>query len=1090
MNPAKFSIERPVTILMFFIAIILLGIVSLTRLSIDLLPPISYPRLSIITQYPGVAPEEVETLVTVPLETSVSRIGGLRRVESVSKEGFSFISLEFTWGTDMNFALLHTRERLDSVRDSLPEGCEKPVIISLDPQSSPIMVLALTGDRSLLELKELAEEMIKPRLEQIEGIAAVEITGGVEREIQIEVDPEKMANYGLSIETVAQKIAGFNRSLQGGTIRKGKFVYALRVAGEFETVKEIENIPVKFTEQGGVVLLRHIGQVIDTIKEREGTTRLNGEESIGLLLRKEYGTNTVAVSQSAREVMNQIKEENPEINLEIISEQADYIQAAISATTDEIIQGAILAFLTLLLFLQEWKSPLIIGTVIPISIIGVFNIFFLRDMTLNLMSLGGLALGVGMLDDTAVVVSENIFRHRQLGKPVKEAASLGTREVISPVVASIFTTIVVFLPVIYVRGLAGELFKDTALTVTFTLLSALIVSVTLLPMLASRTKIVIWPEKIHPGWRFLTFKKIKEEIGLKGWWSYFWLGIKFLVYNLILLILFVLSTAARAAGWILYRLFKWLSDILKPVFQAIFRSFNHWYKNFSRRHSSILVWSLNNKKTTLYLAIILFLLVAVVGIFLPRELMPPLRTSSFNINLNTPVEYSLQQTEEIVSLLENWLRQQPDCQRIFSQIGIISSSESFRPDVSVNSAEIKVEARNPGSLDRLIAETRNFLRGIPDLTYSIIPEQATLGEFLALTSGEIVLKVKGQNLEILRETAINLAEKLTLIDGLADINLNLQQGKPQLLIKIKKEALEKYPNLSAGALADYLVQAIRGNVATKYREMDKKYDVRIWIEPETRKSVDLVLNSFYPYDQTLIPLNELIYYELAEGFNEIRRENQEREILVTANLKGKGFSQVTPAIQSVIEEMNLPAEYRILFAGEREEMAVSFQSLLLAFLMAVILIYMIMAAQFESLLHPFLIMFTVPMGLIGTIILLLITGQSLNVISLIGSVVLVGIVVNNAIVEIDYINLLRRQGFNLRQAVVEGCQTRLRPIVMSTFSTIAGLFPMALGLGRGAELLRPLAIAVIGGLTSSLFLTLVLIPVLYEFVESRKKQIA
>ncbi|MDY0232063.1 MAG: efflux RND transporter permease subunit, partial [Candidatus Saccharicenans sp.] len=546
----------------------------------------------------------------------------------------------------------------------------------------------------------------------------------------------------------------------------------------------------------------------------------------------------------------------------------------------------------------------------------------------------------------------------------------------------------------------------------------------------------------------------------------------------------------RAAGWILYWLFKWLSNLLKPAFQAIFHSFNRWYQNFSRRHSTILVWSLNNKKTTLFLAIILFLLVAVLAIFLPSELMPPLRTSSFNINLNTPVEYSLQQTEEIVSWLENWLRQQPNCQRTFSQVGIISSSESFRPDVSVNSAEIKVEAKNPGSLDRLIVETRNFLSGIPDLIYSITPEQATLGEFLALTSGEIVLKVKGQNLEILRETAINLAEKLTAIDGLADINLNLQQGKPQLLIKIKKEALEKYPNLSAGAVANYLVQAIRGNVATKYREMEKKYDVRIWIEPETRKTVDRVLNSFYPYNQTLIPLNELVSYELAEGFNEIRRENQEREILVTANLKGKGFSQVTPAIQSVIGEMNIPAEYRILFAGEREEMAVSFQSLLLAFIMAVILIYMIMAAQFESLLHPFLIMFTVPMGLIGTIILLLITGQSLNVISLIGSVVLVGIVVNNAIVEIDYINLLRRQGFNLRQAVVEGCQTRLRPIVMSTFSTIAGLFPMALGLGRGAELLRPLAIAVIGGLASSLFLTLVLIPVLYEFVESRKKQSA
>ncbi|MBC7350000.1 MAG: efflux RND transporter permease subunit [Candidatus Aminicenantes bacterium] len=1085
MNPARFSIERPVTTLMFFIAIILLGVVSLSRLSIDLLPSISYPRLSVITQYPGVAPEEVETLVTVPLEASVSRIPGLRRVESVSKEGFSFISLEFTWGTDMNFALLHTRERLDSARDSLPEGCERPVIISLDPQSSPIMTLALTGQRSLLELKELAEEMIKPRLEQIEGIAAVEITGGVEREIQVELEPEKLANYGLSLETVSQKISGFNQSLHGGTIRKGKFLYSLRIAGEFSSVREIEEIPVKFTGDRGVVLLKHLGRVVDTMKEREGTTRLNGRESIGLLIRKEYGTNTVQVSQGARKVIEQIKKENPEINLEVITEQAGYIQSAIASTREEIIQGAILAFLTLLIFLQEWKSPLIIGTVIPISIIGVFNILFLRDMTLNLMSLGGLALGVGMLDDTAVVVSENIFRHRQLGAGVKEAASTGTREVISPVAASVLTTIVVFLPVIYVRGLAGQLFKDTALTVTYTLLSALLVSVSLLPMLASRERLLAWQERIDLDFRFLSPGQIRAAGGTRSRWAYPWLGFKFLAYNLVLLIVWLIRTILKSFGWLFSRVFRFISDLLKPVFEAVFRAFNRRYQKFVNRHSTALLWSLDHKKTTFYLALLLFSLIVVLGIFLPRELMPPLRTSSFNLNLKMPAEYSLEQTEEIVARLEGWLQQQPECRRVFSQVGIISSTESFRPDVSVNSAVVTVETENPTALDNLMSRTRKFLATIPDLSFSASREQTTLGEFLALTSGQIVLKVKGQNLEILRRTALDFADRLKSVPGLTDVNLNLQQGKPQLLIKIKPAALEKYPDLTAGELANYLVQAIRGQLATKYREMEKKYDVRIWLEPESRKTVDRVLNSFYPYGQSLLPLRELVSYELVEGLNEIRRENQEREILVTANLRGRKFSQVAPAIQAQIQQMNLPAEYRILFGGEREEMAVSFRSLLLAFLMAVVLIYMIMAAQFESLLHPFLIMFTIPMGLIGTGALLLLTGQSLNVISLIGVVVLVGIVVNNAIVEIDYINQLRREGHDLRRAVVEGTATRLRPIMMSTLSTIAGLIPMALGLGRGAELLRPLAIAVIGGLTSSLFLTLILIPVLYEWVESR-----
>lgn len=1085
MNPARFSIERPVTTLMFFIAIILLGVVSLSRLSIDLLPSLSYPRLSVITQYPGVAPEEVEDLVTVPLEASVSRIPGLRRVESISKEGFSFISLEFTWGTDMNFALLHTRERLDSVRDSLPEGCEKPVIISLDPQSSPIMTLALTGQRSLLELKELSEDKIKPRLEQIEGIAAVEITGGVEREIQVELEPEKLANYGLSLEAVSQKIAGFNRSLHGGTIRKGKFLYSLRIGGEFNTPREIEEIPVKFTADGGVVLLKHIGRVVDSMKEREGTTRLNGRDSIGLLIRKEHGTNTVRVSQAAREVIEQIKKENPEINLEVITEQAGYIQSAIASTREEIIQGAILAFLTLLIFLQEWKSPLIIGTVIPISIVGVFNILFLRDMTLNLMSLGGLALGVGMLDDTAVVVSENIFRHRQLGAGVREAASTGTREVISPVAASVLTTIVVFLPVIYVRGLAGQLFKDTALTVTFTLLSALLVSITLLPMLASRERLLARLERIGLKFRWLSFGQIQAAGGTRSFWAYPWLGFKFLAYNLVILTLTLIRTILRSVCWLFLRAFRLISNLLKPALEALFRAFNRLYQKFVNRHLTALEWSLNRKKTTFYLALVLFSLIAVLAAILPRELMPPLRTFSFNLNLKMPAEYSLEQTEEIVARIEGWLQQQPEYRRVFSQVGIISSSESFRPDVSVNSAVVTVEVGNSPALDNLMSRARKFLATIPDLSFSASREQTALGEFLALTSDQIVLKVKGQNLETMRQIALDLADRLKSVPGLTDVNLNLQQGKPQLLVKIKPAALEKYPDLTVGGLANYLVQAIRGQLATKYREMEKKYDVRIWLEPESRKTIDRVLNSFYPYGQSLIPLQELVSYELVEGLNEIRRENQEREILVTANLRGRKFSRVVPAIQNLIQQMNLPAEHRILFGGEREEMVISFRSLLLAFLLAIVLIYMIMAAQFESLLHPFLIIFTIPMGLIGTAALLLLTGQSLNVISLIGVVVLVGIVVNNAIVEIDYINQLRREGHDLRRAVVEGTTTRLRPIMMSTLSTIAGLIPMALGLGRGAELLRPLAIAVIGGLTSSLFLTLILIPVLYEWVENR-----
>jgi len=829
--------------------------------------------------------------------------------------------------------------------------------------------------------------------------------------------------------------------------------------------------------------LKHVGRVIDTIKDREGVTRLNGRESIGLLVRKEYGANTVKVSAKAREVIDQIKQENPDINLAIISEQAGYIREAINTTIEEIIEGAILAFLTLLLFLQEWKSPLIIDTVIPISVIGTFNLLFLENINLNLMSLGGLALGVGMLDDTAVVVSENIYRHSQSGQPLKAAADRGTTEVINAISASVLTTIVVFLPVIYVQGVAGQLFRDTALTVTYTLLSALLVSVTLLPMLASRTYKRPETGKKLPRWQFMSFKKFKEELGRPNVFFLTWAGFKFIVYNLTNLLIFVFKLIFSLLSKAIAGLGRLIALPFKPLLAIIFRRFNRLYSRFTRGHLQTLLWTLNHKSQTFYLAVLVFLLIFGLGWFLPRELMPPLKTSTFHLSLQAPVEYSFEQTEAIVSGLENWLKDKPGINRVFSQVGLVSAGEASRPDLSVNSAEVSVELKDSKLMNKMMAEARGYLTRLTDVKYSVSREQTTLGEFLALSSNELNLKVKGKDLEELRRIALEFAGKLEQLPGVVDVNPNLQQGKPQLLVRINKENLEKYPELSPGDIANYLVEAIRGDVSTQYRELEKKYDVRVVLESNSRQNIEQILNSFFPYKNSLIPIRELVSYQPVAGPNEIRRENQEREVIITANLRGKKLSQVVPAIQRTITEMNLPADYRLVFGGEREEMQTSFRSLLLAFIMSMVLIYMIMAAQFESLLHPFLIMTTIPMGLVGTIILLFLTGQSINAISIIGAIVLIGIVVDNAIVEIDYINQLRRQGKDLRSAVVEGSQVRLRPIMMSSLSTIAGLLPMALGLGRGAELLQPLAIAVAGGLTSSLFLTLVLIPALYEYVE-------
>ena len=1086
MRITNITIKRPVSTFMFFLAIVLLGFVSLRELSVDLLPDISYPRLSVVTKFSGVAPEEIETLITDDLESAVSRIPGLRRVESISKEGVSYMTLEFSWGTDMDFAMLHTREKLDSVE--LPDDAEEPTIIPLDPQSKAIMVLSVSGDRYLLEIKEFSEELIKPRLEQIEGIGSAEIAGGVEREIQVEVDPDKLSLYDLSIDEISQRIDNFNRNLQGGTIRKGRFKYSLRVVGEFEEIEEIGEIGLKTTGERGVIRLRDVAEILDSIKEREGITRLNGKESIGILVRKESGANTVKVTQSAREVLEEIQRENSGIEILVVSEQAKYIENAISSVLNSIIFGGILAFLVLFVFLQDIKTPVIIAVVIPISIIATFNLMYFRDISLNIMSLGGLALGVGMFVDNSIVVSESIFRHKSLGKNLMEATVTGTKEVGMAVTASTLTTISVFLPVIYVHGVAGQLFKDQALTVTFALLSSLVVSLTLLPMLASRKFELSAPsgtpkkKEKRPEDTQKSSKKLAGKILL-----FPFRGLRWILYNIPKGIFVILNFIFTFVSQLFLIVLHYISLPIKPIIHVVFKTYNVFYKKFEDRYHRTLIWCLGNKGKVLLGALCFLAITLVVASQMPRELMPKPETNSFEVNMKTPVDYSLEQTGDVVATLETWLKDQESVKASFSQIGVVSGMEALNPEVSINSVNLYVEAIHPSGVDELMESMRKKLQKFPGLTYSIVKEQSTMAEFMAFATAEVGLKIKGEDLNRLTILAEQLVEKLNQIGGVTDIATNIGEGKPEFLITIKKEALEKY-SISPGTIGNFLVNAVRGQRATQFKELEKKYDVRVRLEKQTRENIESLLDEQISYQGTLIPLRELVSYEIARGPKEIRRENQQREVLVTANLRGIKISQVAPTIREKIGELSLPQGYRVVFSGEQEEMAKSFQSLVFAFTLAVLLVYMIMAAQFESLKHPFLILFTLPMGLTGAIWALRITGQSLNVISIIGMVVLAGIVVNDAIVKIDYTNQLRRRGLSVRESILEASRVRLRPILMTTVTTTFGLFPMSLGLGRGAELQQPMAIAVIGGLLLATFLTLILIPLVYELAEGQKNE--
>lgn len=1084
MKITDLSVKRPVTTFMFFLAVILLGVVSLGELSVDLLPDISYPRLSVVTQYPGVAPEEMETLVTQRLEASLMRIPGLRRVESVSEEGKCYMTLEFVWGTDMDFAMLHTREKLDSVQ--LPQDVDEPLIIPLDPHSQPIMVLSVSGERSLLEIKEFSEEVIKPRLEQIEGIGSAEIAGGVEREIHVEVDPQLLVLYGMDIQQISRRIDEFNRNLRGGTIRKGRFKYALRVKGEFEDVQEIGDVTLKTTEERGVVCLDDVARIKDSIKERQGITRLNGKESIGVLVRKESGANTVKVTQKVRDVLQQIQNQDQQMNIGVVLEQADYIENAIFSVVNAIIYGAILAFLVLIVFLQDLKTPLIIAVAIPIAIIATFNLLYFMDITLNIMSLGGLALGVGMLVDNSVVVSESIFRHKTKGKTLREAASVGTKEVGMAVTASTFTTISVFLPVIYVHGVAGQLFKDQALTVTFALLSSLIVSLTLLPMLSSRKFAVsLEPE----GEKEDKKSHYPEEPTKKksGWKILFWplIGLKKLLYLIPKMVSRALGFLVSFLGQTIILLVHYLSVPLKPGARFVFEKYNEFYQKFSHRYHQFLRWSLDNKGKVLGGSLVFLILTFLLAAQIPQELMPKPQISSFELHMNTPVGYSLEQTSQLIHSVEGWLGEKEYVTGSFSQIGIVSGMESLNPDVSLNTAKILVKTHRASHTDQAVGELRSFLKNYPDLDYSIVKEQSTLAQFMAFSTAQVGLKIKGENLNKLEELAQKLVQRLKETEAIADVHTNIGEGKPEFLIHVKKEAVEKY-DITPSDIGNFLVNAVRGQVSTQFKEVEKKYDIRVQMEEGTRENVEVLLDKQIPSGHSSLPLRELVDYEITLGPQEIRRENQEREVLVLANLRKGKISDVVPLIKEKIDSLSLPSDYRVEFSGEQEEMQKSFRSLIFAFLLAVFLVYMIMAAQFESLLHPFLILFTLPMGLTGAVWALFLTGQTLNVISVIGMVVLAGIVVNDAIVKIDYTNQLRRKGMELRESIMEASRVRLRPILMTTVTTVLGLFPMSLGLGRGSELQQPLAISVIGGLILATFLTLVLIPLAYEIAEKSK----
>lgn len=1151
------SLRRPVSVTMVVAVVVVFGAISYSRLGRDLLPDISYPSLTIQTRYDGAAPQEVEDFITEPLESALATVRGKRSISSVSREGMSLITVEFEWGEDMQIALLNVREKLDAARfrQGFPEDADRPNILRWDPSAKPIVGLAITGETSILLLKEAVRDVIKPRLEQLEGVAFAQISGDVERVIDVEIDREKINLFGLDLSVIATAIGNANANIPGGTIKKGNYRYSLRTLGEFDSVKQINSVVVG-RRNGVDIRVQDVAFVRDTTKDRESMATVSGKEAIGLLVYKEAGANTIESTRLVKKLLREFEESKPEYKITLAFEEAQFIEQALNNVWVSLLFGGLFAFVVLVLFLRDLKSPLFVFTSIPIAIIFTLVAMYFAGFSLNIMSLGGLALGVGMLVDNSIVVLENIYRYREQGKGPMDAAYLGTKEVALPVAASTLTTIAVFFPIVYLKGVAGALFGEQAWTVTISLLSSLLVSLTVLPLLTAVSSILkgrdsqparLTPmpkhdaEKYPRGFQFwkwweyliagLLIFYIADYFKLEWKWSLLIIlgvGILPLVMFLLKIILsFLLSLLLQLVTFVFLLITKASRLLLDSV---LLPAFDFFYNGFDKIYHVALSWALDRKLIVLTLALSLLVIAILTVPSLKKEMMPKSATGQFSVDMKLAPGTALELTALVVEDLERYLSEDEAVEVVFSQIGSSDANlAQLLRDSGTNTANLAIKLNEDFvSLDevyRLSEKIRIYAKKVPGMAVSVNEVNSSFEELLASEGGAgLVVQVEGELFRDLYLASDLLVEKLAQIDGVRGVNTSLSRDFPQMKIRLNRDGIERY-GLDIGSVGKYLSGGMRGELATEYKEFDRNIDVRVRFREDDRENFDRILSAKVTApNKTLVPLSELLIVETVKEAKEIRRVNQRRVGMISLSLSGKKVSEVVPAVQKVLNETSLPRGVITRVVGEQQGIESSFSQLMMALMLSSILVYMIMAGQFESLRFPFVVIFTLPMGLIGTIFMLYTFDQSINIMSLIGLIVLSGIVVNDAIVKVDFINQARREGAGIREAVLQASAVRLRPILMTTATTVLGLLPMASGIvpwvmnkpffrsiiepidkillsmdfttlsqlfsPRGAEIQRPLALVVIGGLSLATLLTLLLIPILYETFASKDQRVA
>ena len=1020
MNLARISVHRPVSTVMVNLIAIILGCVALTRLPVDLMPDISYPTLRVSTSYESASPEEIEELVTRPIEEAMSAVPGVEEVSSVSSEGSSSVRVTFSWGTDLDAAANDVRDRLDRVIGRLPDDADRPSLRKFDPASFPILILGASSKLDPIQMRSIIDNEIKYRIERVPGVAALDIRGGLEREIHVDLDPDKLKALGISLDKMISQIKASNMTLPAGVIEAGNYQIALRTPGEYVSLDELRNTTIAL-RNGVPILLKDVAEVVDKWARITRYVRVNGQSGVRLSVNKQSGTNTVVVAENVMAEIEKINREIPHVQLAPIIDTSAYIRRSISNVGSSTFYGGLFAIVILLFFLRDLRSTAIIAVAIPVSIVATFALIYLGGFTLNLMTLGGLALGVGMLVDNAIVVIESIYSMREKTATMEEAAVKGTEEVAAAVVASTMTTLAVFLPLIFVRGMAGVMFKQLALVVSFALLCSLGVALTLVPMLSAR------------------YMKYTQE----------------------------------AEGENL------------TVGMRLYKATGRIFEELENDYKSTLHFALDHRFLVVSFTILLLggslALMPLVGV----EMMPESDEGEVRVNLEMEVGTRLGVVDEIARKVENTVREVvPEVANMVTSVG-----GSGRGGSGSNSAELRIslvsQSQRTRSSETLTQVLRKKLTNLPG---TIVRVRAGQGLFLIrrMTGGSerVEVEIRGYDLQTSASLADQVCQVVESIDGVTDAKLSSDVGAPERLIRVDRAKAENM-GVTVRQVASVLQTAVSGTRAGSYRDGGDEYVIRVKVKNAEQLSLREILDLTITNAQgQAVVLRNLVNLQRRSGPVSLERKDQERLVTVRANISGRDMGSVIADIGVALQKIPVPQGFAINFGGDFAEQRKAFIELAVGLFLALVLVYMVMACLYESLRDPFVVMFSVPLAIIGVIVMLFVTKTTFNLQSYIGCFMLGGIVVNNAILLVDYTNLLRqRDGMSVREAIAETGRRRLRPILMTTLTTVFGLIPLALGIGEGGEAQAPLARAVIGGLVSSTFITLLFVPVVYSLFE-------